>query len=182
MAVTRPSPRPHRVTWKPRPLSHIPGAEVPNYGHHGGGGPGGSGRRLAPSPQLRLWGAQATGAMASLGSAPPYCAYGQGHGEPRFEGDLRHGPFGAHEAFGYPGTGDGGDGGFCFPGEGPSAGFPAALCLATARDPPSLYCAGRGALTAPQVPPWLSIPPLHPPSPLVPLIPLPQYPQCPSAH
>ncbi|KAM6198815.1 heat shock protein beta-7-like [Sarcoramphus papa] len=49
--------------------------------------------------------------MASLGSASAYRterigAYGQGHGEPRFEGDRRHGPFGAraHEAFGYPGS------------------------------------------------------------------------------
>ncbi|XP_072724601.1 heat shock protein beta-7-like [Ciconia boyciana] len=49
--------------------------------------------------------------MASLGSAPVYRverigAYGQGHGEPLFEGDRRHGPFGAraHEPFGYPGS------------------------------------------------------------------------------
>ncbi|XP_054241697.1 heat shock protein beta-7-like [Indicator indicator] len=44
--------------------------------------------------------------MASLGSASTYRAYGQGHGEPCFEGDLRRGPFGAraHEAFGYPGS------------------------------------------------------------------------------
>ncbi|KAM9279945.1 heat shock protein beta-7-like [Morus bassanus] len=49
--------------------------------------------------------------MASLGSASAYRAerigaYNQGHGEPRFEGDRRHGPFGAraHEAFGYPGS------------------------------------------------------------------------------
>ncbi|XP_013153193.2 heat shock protein beta-7-like [Falco cherrug] len=35
-----------------------------------------------------------------------YRAYGQGHGEPHFEGDRRHGPFGAraHEVFGYPGS------------------------------------------------------------------------------
>ncbi|KAM6062530.1 heat shock protein beta-7-like isoform 2-T2 [Chlamydotis macqueenii] len=33
-------------------------------------------------------------------------AFGQGHAEPFFEGDRRHGPFGvrAHEAFGYPGS------------------------------------------------------------------------------
>ncbi|KAM9007365.1 heat shock protein beta-7-like [Ara ararauna] len=49
--------------------------------------------------------------MASLGSASAYRterigAYGPGHGEPRFEGDRRHGPFGAlaHEAFGFPGS------------------------------------------------------------------------------
>ncbi|XP_051482828.1 heat shock protein beta-7-like [Apus apus] len=45
--------------------------------------------------------------MASLSSA--YRAIGtyvQGHGEPCFEGDRRHGHFGAraHEAFGYPGS------------------------------------------------------------------------------
>ncbi|XP_066412972.1 heat shock protein beta-7-like isoform X2 [Molothrus aeneus] len=45
--------------------------------------------------------------MASLSSASTYraellSAYGQGHGEPRFEGDRRHGAFGAQEAFGYP--------------------------------------------------------------------------------
>ncbi|KAM3669191.1 heat shock protein beta-7-like [Ammospiza nelsoni] len=47
--------------------------------------------------------------MASLTSASTYraellSAYGQGLGEPRFEGDLRHGAFGARgqEAFGYP--------------------------------------------------------------------------------
>lgn len=51
--------------------------------------------------------------MASLSSASSYRTerigtYGPGHGEPRFEGDGRHGPFGAlaHEAFGFPGTGD----------------------------------------------------------------------------
>lgn len=46
--------------------------------------------------------------MASLGSASAFHTYGQGHGEPRFEGDRRHSPFGAraHDAFGYPGTGD----------------------------------------------------------------------------
>ncbi|XP_015492573.1 heat shock protein beta-7-like [Parus major] len=47
--------------------------------------------------------------MASLSSASTYraellSAYGQGHSEPRFEGDRRHGPSGARgqEAFGYP--------------------------------------------------------------------------------
>ncbi|KAK2530913.1 heat shock protein beta-7 [Columba livia] len=44
--------------------------------------------------------------MASLGSASAFHTYGQGHGEPRFEGDRRHSPFGAraHDAFGYPGS------------------------------------------------------------------------------
>ncbi|KAM6064060.1 heat shock protein beta-7-like [Theristicus caerulescens] len=49
--------------------------------------------------------------MASFSSASAYRAerigaYSQGHGEPRFEGDRRHSPFGvrAHEAFGYPGS------------------------------------------------------------------------------
>ncbi|XP_010021989.1 PREDICTED: heat shock protein beta-7-like [Nestor notabilis] len=49
--------------------------------------------------------------MDSLSSASTYCTecigtYGQGHGEPHFEGDRRHGPFGAraHEAFGFPGS------------------------------------------------------------------------------
>nr|XP_025950551.1 heat shock protein beta-7-like [Dromaius novaehollandiae] len=51
--------------------------------------------------------------MASRSSAATYRAgrigtYGQGPGagEPRFEGDRRHGPFGAraHDAFGYPGS------------------------------------------------------------------------------
>lgn len=53
--------------------------------------------------------------MASLSSASTYraelrSAYGQGHCEPRFEGDRLHGPFGARgqEAFGYPGIGRGG--------------------------------------------------------------------------
>lgn len=68
--------------------------------------------------------------MASLSSASTYraellSAYGQGHGEPRFEGDRRHGAFGARrqEAFGYPGTGRGGEGGMeerpCYPGGAP---------------------------------------------------------------
>ncbi|KAM6356958.1 protein lethal(2)essential for life-like [Alca torda] len=44
--------------------------------------------------------------MASLGSATAYRGYGQGHGDPCFEGDRRHGPFGvrAHDGFGYPGS------------------------------------------------------------------------------
>ncbi|KAM6258227.1 heat shock protein beta-7-like [Porphyrio hochstetteri] len=49
--------------------------------------------------------------MASFSSASSYRtehvgAYGQGHAEPRFEGDRRHSPFGARarEAFGYPGS------------------------------------------------------------------------------
>ncbi|XP_074690255.1 heat shock protein beta-7-like [Strix aluco] len=44
--------------------------------------------------------------MASAYRAERLGAYGQGHGEPRFEGDRRHRPFGprAHDAFGYPGS------------------------------------------------------------------------------
>lgn len=75
--------------------------------------------------------------MASLSSASTYrtellSAYGQGHSDPRFEGDRRHGPFGARgqEAFGYPGTGRGGWGAIgcsgsatlgepCYAGDGP---------------------------------------------------------------
>lgn len=79
-------------------------------------------------PTAGPWGARAEGAMASLSSASTYrtellSAYGQGHSDPRFEGDRRHGPFGARgqEAFGYPGTGRGGWGGPrvqrpCYPG------------------------------------------------------------------
>lgn len=68
--------------------------------------------------------------MASLSSASSFraellSAFGPGHGEPRPEGDRRHGAFGprAQEAFGYPGTGHGGWGargaGLCYPGDGP---------------------------------------------------------------
>lgn len=68
--------------------------------------------------------------MASLGSASTYRAYSQGHSEPCFEGDLRRGPFGArvHEAFGYPGTGDG-------RGWGSPEGHPAGMFLSAAGMP-----------------------------------------------
>lgn len=63
-------------------------------------------------------GGAGSSAMASLSSASAYraellSAYGQGHSEPRYEGDRLHGPFGARgqEAFGYPGIGSGGWGG-----------------------------------------------------------------------
>ncbi|XP_069721060.1 uncharacterized protein [Phaenicophaeus curvirostris] len=64
------------------------------------------GERLAPSLWQGPWGAQAAGAMASAYRTEHISTYGQGHGEPHFESDRRHGPFGtrAHEAFGYPGS------------------------------------------------------------------------------
>ncbi|OWK58039.1 Heat shock protein beta-7 [Lonchura striata] len=63
--------------------------------------------------------------MASLSSASTYRAellgaYGQGHSEPLFEGDRRHGPFGARgqQAFGYPVLSD-----FLTPPSAPAPGY-----------------------------------------------------------
>lgn len=97
--------------------------------------------------------------MASLSSASTYraellSAYGQGHGEPRFEGDRRHGAFGARrqEAFGYPGTGRGGG------GDGGAAllpwGSPAALGMVPLRVI-QLTCAWGQRGTLPPAPPRL---------------------------
>lgn len=125
--------------------------------------------------------------MASLGSASAFRTYGQGHGEPRFEGDRRHSPFGAraHDAFGYPGTGDVGWGGPCCPREG----FPAALCLGTARHPPRTEWGGwretwlpHGSLDSPaSARPSPFVPLTIPRNPTVPAVPRPSVPPAPTS-
>lgn len=162
--VSPPSlPQPRRVSARPRPLSRIPGAGVPNYGHLAvavvvvvaGGRPPLSSRGLggrgwqAPWPRSARPPRTAPSALAptARGTASPASRVTGGTG-PSGHGHTR--PLDTQV------SGMGGWGGLCYPGVGPSPRVIWLLCAwARCGTPPTAQSggAGRGTPTlSPQVP------------------------------
>lgn len=181
--VSPPSlPQPRRVSARPRPLSRIPGAGVPNYGHLAvavvvvvaGGRPPLSSRGLggrgwqAPWPRSARPPRTAPSALAptARGTASPASRVTGGTG-PSGHGHTR--PLDTQV------SGMGGWGGLCYPGVGPSPRVIWLLCAwARCGTPPQHSPGGLGGerrLCPPRCPitPWTVFQAFSLPSPFVPL-------------